>query len=150
MAPAQQLDLLDWTPPEATVRFDDATVRAATIQARVSKAISAALKDSGVDRAEIARRMSGFLGEPVTTNMLNAYASQAREDHAISVPRFMALMAATGDRRLLQLLAEDMGWAVIDKRHLPLIELAAVQDKLAELEAHRSALRRRVKTAGAL
>lgn len=145
MAPAQQLDLLDWTPPPATVRFDDAVVRAATIQARISRAISVALKDAGVDRAEIARRMTAFLGETVPVNMLNAYASQAREDHVISVPRFLALMAATGDRRLLQLLAEDMGWAVVEKRHLPMIELAEVQEKLAELEAHRAALKRRVK-----
>ncbi len=150
MPQAQQLDLLDWTPPQATVRFDDAAVRAATIHGRISRAIGAALKDCGVERAEIARRMTAFLGEPVSTNMLNAYASQAREDHAISVPRFIALMMATGDRRLLQMLAEDQGWAVIEKKHLPLIELAAVQDKLAELEVHRAALKRRVRTAGGL
>lgn len=148
MPPAQQLDLLDWTPPPATVRFDDAAVRAATIHARISRAIGVALKDAGADRAEIARRMAAFLGEAVPVNMLNAYASQAREDHVISVPRYLALMAATGDRRLLQLLAEDMGWAVVEKRHLPMIELAEVQEKLAELEAHRAALKRRVKAGG--
>jgi hypothetical protein len=150
MSRPQQLSLLDWTPPEATARFDDIRVRAASIHGRISRAIGAALKDCGVERAEIARRMSGYLGEPVTTNMLNAYASQAREDHAISVPRFIALITATGDRRLLQLLAEDQGWAVIEKRHLPLIELAAVQDKLAELELHRAALKRRARSAGGL
>lgn len=148
MPQAQQLDLLDWTPPQAVARFDDASVRAATIHGRISRAISAALKECGAERAEIARRMSAFLGETVTTNMLNAYASQAREDHAINLPRFMALLAATGDRRLLQVLAEDLGWAVIEKKHLPLIELAAVQDRLSELEAHRALLRRKVRAAG--
>lgn len=146
MTPAgRQLDLLEWEPPQTMLRFDDAAVRAGTVQGRISRAIAAALKDCGKPRTDIAKAMTEFLGEPVTKNMLDAYASQAREDHAISLPRFMALLVATRDRRLLQLVAEEMGWAVIERKHLPLIELAQVQDKLAELETHRAVLKRRVK-----
>ena len=143
---SKQLDLLDWEPPPATERFDDATVRAGSVQGRISRAIAAALKDCGKPRTDIAKAMTDFLGEPVTKNMLDAYASQAREDHAISLPRFMALLVATRDRRLLQLVAEELGWAVIERKHLPLIELAQVQEKLGELESHRAALKRRVRT----
>ena len=90
----------------------------------------------------IAAAMSAYLGETITENMLNAYASQAREAHAITLERFMALMHATGDRRLLEWLAEPMRWSVIDSKHLPLIELAAIQERQRELNSAADALRR--------
>lgn len=140
-----QLSLLDWTPPEATVRFDDVQVRAATIEARIARGISTALKESPLDRAEVASRMTEFLGQRVTKNMLDAYASAAREDHPITIARFVALLHATRDRRLLELLAEALGWAVIDRKMLPLIELAQINEKQRELQAQADALRRKAK-----
>ena len=140
-----QLSLLEWTPPEPTVRFDEVQVRAATIEARVSRAIAAALKDSVSDRQAVAEAMGEFLGQRVTKNMLDAYASVAREDHPITIARFVALLHATRDRRLRELIAEPLGWAVIDRKMLPLIELAAVQEKQRELHAQADALRRRAK-----
>ncbi len=96
----RQLDLLsDWTPPAPTVAFDDSAVRAATLDGRISRAIGVALKDAGVTRDVIARRMTEYLGEPVSKNMLDAYASQARQDHAISLSRFVGLLHATRDQR---------------------------------------------------
>ena len=47
--------------------------------------------------------MTDFLGVEVNANALNAYASQAREDHRISLTRAIALMVATGDTRLATL-----------------------------------------------
>lgn len=149
-AVASQMSLLDWTPPATTVRFDDHLVRAATIRAQVCRAIAAALSDCKLSRDDIAQRMSEFLGERVSKAMLDAYASQAREDHAISLPRFLALVHVTQDRRLLELIAEMFGWAVIERRHLPLIELAAVQDRVDELKRNADALRRQAKRGGAL
>lgn len=96
-----QPDLLDWQAPEAVKRFPEEQVRAASFAARVSRAVAVALADADVDRETIAARMSTFLGERVSPAMLDAYASQAREDHRISVPRLMGLLHATRDRRLL-------------------------------------------------
>ncbi|MCA3359173.1 MAG: DNA transposition protein [Roseomonas sp.] len=137
-----QPDLLDWQPPEAVKRFPEEQVRAATFAARVSRAVAVALADADAEREAIAARMSSFLGERVSPAMLDAYASQAREDHRISVPRLMALLHATRDRRLLELLAEPMGWAVIDRRHLPLIEVAAIREHEDELRKRREYLMR--------
>ena len=94
--------------------------------------------------------MSEFLGDHVTVNMLNAYASPARQDHPISMARFISLLHATKDRRLLELLAEPLGWAVIERRHLPMIELAAVQERQGELNRLADSLRRQAKSRGAL
>ena len=137
-----QPDLLDWQPPEAVKRFPEEQIRAANFSARVSRAVAVALADCDAEREAIAARMSSFLGERVSPAMLDAYASQAREDHKISVPRFLALLHATRDRRLLELLAEPMGWAVIERRHLPLIEVAAIRDHEDELRKRREFLMR--------
>jgi hypothetical protein len=152
MAPrSRQLDLLeDWTPPAPTERFEEHKVRAGSPAGRISRAVAAALNESRLKRSDIAKAMSEFLGETVTINMLNAYASQEREQHKITLLRFLALVHATRDRRLLQLFAEPMGWAVIDSKHLPLIELAMVQDKQEELRQQAAALRQKARIRGAL
>ncbi|HQU16664.1 MAG TPA: hypothetical protein PLO69_11255 [Gammaproteobacteria bacterium] len=132
------------------MRFDEEKVRAATLPARICKAISAALTEAGDSREHIAARMSDFLGEKVSVNMLNAYASQARDHHAIGLQRFIALVHATRDRRLLELLAEQFDWAVIERKHLPMIELAMVQERQEELRHRAATLRQKAKVRGAL
>ncbi len=150
---ADQPDLLDWTPPQPVRRFDDHRVRAATARDRLARAVAAALKDAdaaGTAREEIAQRMGEFLGERISVNALNAYASPARDDHTISAVRLMALLHATHDQRLLELLAEPMGWAVVDRKFLPLIELAATQQRADELERRVRSLKAAARKAGAL
>lgn len=148
---AQQLDLLnDWTPPAATVAFDDSRVRAADLMGQISRVVGASLADAVLTRAEIAQRMSDFLGDTVTVNMLNAYSSQARGEHVITLPRFIALIHATGDRRLMEWLAAPLRWSVIDSKHLPLIELAAIQERQRDLHAAAESLRRQAKQRGGL
>jgi len=148
-----QPDLLSWSPPEVVARFADERVRAVTLAGKIARSVAEALRDAaaaGVDRAEIARRMGAFLSEEISLHMINAYASQAREDHVISLSRFLALLHATGDRRLLEMLAEPLGWAVIEQKFLPLIELAAVQERQDELRHHADALRRKARQRGSL
>lgn len=145
-----QLDLLNWTPPEPVARFEVEEVRAVSLTGKLSRAIAATLKDCTLPREEIAERMGAYLGRPLSVNALNAYASQAREDHVISVVRFAALLHATQDRRLLEMLAELFGWAVIERRFLTLIDLAAVQEKQDELRRQADALRRTARLEGML
>lgn len=158
MAPARppipgQMDLLDWQAPEPVARFDERVVRAATLRGRIALAVAATLRDAaaaGQSRQAIADAMSVHLGERITTATLNSYASQAREDHAIPLTRFVALIHATGDRRLLELLAEPAGWAVVERRVLPLIELAALAEHEDEVKRRRAALRKAALKGGAL
>nr|WP_294547607.1 DNA transposition protein [uncultured Rhodopila sp.] len=136
-APSRQMDLLAWQPPEPVRKFEEPRVRATSFRERMTRAVAACLHDAddaGRTREEIAGAMSEFLGERVTLNMLNAYASQAREAHSIPVARLVALLHATRDQRLLELLAEPMGWAVVDRKFLPLIELGALREHAAQIE----------------
>lgn len=146
-----QMDLLDWTPPEPVSRFDEDQVRAASIAGKVCRGVSVALKEAaqrGRSRDQVAQAMSDFLGADISKNMLDAYASQAREEHIINVVRFIALVHATKDRRLLEMIAEMFGWSVIERKYLPLIELAAVREKEDELSRKADALRRQARAGG--
>ncbi|QIB34783.1 DNA transposition protein [Ancylobacter pratisalsi] len=143
-----QFDLLGWEPSQPVVAFDPRTVRAASLAASISKAVSQSLK--GRQREQIAERMSAYLDEQVSEHMLNAYASEARGEHIINVVRFIALVEATGDRRLLEFIAELFDWAVIERRYLPAIELAERLEKRAEMDRDIEAARRQLKRGGVL
>lgn len=132
------LDLLaDWKPEEVAVRFDREELRAATLQAKLCRAMKLALAMCGMERAEIAAKMSEYLGKPVSKAMLDAYVSEGREDHCISVERFMALVHATGDLRLIGLLADCFGLAAVPRKFVAAIEQAMIDDKIAELTRRR-------------
>ncbi len=152
-APAGQMDLLAWEPPQAVRRFEEPRVRAGSFRERMTRAVAACLHDAddaGHSREDIAGRMSEFLGERVTLNMLNAYASQSRETHSIPMVRLVALLHATRDQRLLELLAEPMGWAVVDRKFLPLIELGALREKSEQLARRAKELAHQVARDGVL
>ena len=125
-------DLLSWQPPEPVERFEPGDVRAATLDAQLCKAMKLAL--DGRDRLAVAVEMSRFLGKPVSAHMLNAYVSHGRDDHVINVVRFIALIAATGDRRPLQLLAEQFGCVVVDAKYLDVIEEVELAEKREEID----------------
>jgi hypothetical protein len=127
-------DLLSWQPPEPVQRFEPDQVRAASLDQRLCKAMALALKHCGLDRVDVADRMSEFLGESVSVAMLNAYVSPARETHKISVVRFMALVHVTRDRRLLELLADPFGWCVVDERYADAIAEVELAEKREEIE----------------
>lgn len=144
----RQLSLLDWTPPEPVAAFDPFLIRGNRVEDQLARAIAVALEDCHLSRPEVAERMSDILGRPVSVNMLNAYASVQRDGHHISVPRFDALVGATQDRRLVQFLVQPRGWAVIEQRFLPMIELAAVRERKQELARMEHGLRRQVLRGG--
>lgn len=132
------MDLLSWQPPAAPAAFAADVVRAASLRATLAKGVGAALKESDKGRDVIALEMADYLGETVPKGMLDRYAAESSEEHVISLVRFLALVHATRDFRLLQLLAEPFGLAVIDARYLPAIEQAVIDDKIAELTQRRA------------
>lgn len=139
---SRTLDLLGWQPPAPVKRFAEEKVRAASLRGAIAKAVGVALKECGKDRDTVATEMAAYLGEDVSRNMLDAYASEAREEHVISLVRFIGLVHATGDHRLLQVLAELFGLAVIPQRYLPAIEAEILADKIEELQQRHKMARR--------
>lgn len=146
-------DLWDgWEPDTGEVGYDDRReIRASSIDATFSRAVAAALKaahEDGLSRADVARAMSEYLGESVTENMLNNYASQAKEDHKITPARLAALVHATGDRRPLSIIPELFGLAVIDSEYLYWVEVGQLEDERARLDQRLQDSRRRARKVG--
>lgn len=95
----------------------------------VSRQVADALRVSELSRDEVARRMSDELGETVSVHMLNAYASQAREDHNISHARMVALAVALERPDLLLPAVRRVGKAMIDPRYLAAVRSAIRRDR---------------------
>lgn len=143
-------DLLSWQPPQPVRAFDAVTVRAASLAAQISKAIGLSLKSCGKTRDAVAAEMSSYLGELVSTTVLDKYASESAEAHIINVVRFISLIHATRDRRLLQLIADHFDWAVVEKRHLAAIDLAALLERKGDIDREIAARRAELQSTGAL
>jgi hypothetical protein len=140
------LDLFtDWQPPEVVQRFDDTRVRAPGLRQKLAMGVAETLKASEIDRESIAGAMAEWLGEDVSKNLLDAYASQAREEHVISLCRLIALIHATGDLRILQMIAEMFGHSVVEDRFLPWIDVGQLAERKDELDRAFDAARRSAK-----
>lgn len=143
-------DLFSWQPPKVVSAYAPEKVRAASLAASLSKAISASLRECGKSREIVARDMGDYLGEPVSPDMLDKYSSEAAENHIINAVRFIGLIAATRDRRLLELIAGQFDWAVIERKYLPAIDYAALLEQRAEIDRAADHMRRTLKTSGVL
>lgn len=83
---------------------------------KVSQAMSRAIREAGergMDRFDIARAMSAILGVEITVHMINAYTSQSRETHTVSLVRFKAFARATGCLWLWNVVLEGEGLTLL-------------------------------------
>ena len=125
-------DLFDWQPPKVAVGFE-ADLSGNRLGSRISRAVSLALKECGKSRAEVAEAMSSELGYPVSADMLDAYASEAKESHRITLERFVALVTTTGCLDLLGFVAGLFDHVVVPGRYQSLIELHLIEEHEKDL-----------------
>ena len=98
----------------------------------------------------MAREMGAYLGETISPDVLDKYASEAAENHIINVVRFIGLLAATKDRRLLELIAAQFDWAVIERKYLPAIDYATLLEQRAEIDRAADRMRSTLRNSGVL
>ena len=111
----------DYEPSPVIARFEAKDVQAWSIDGRLSKAVALTLDESGMSRAAIAEALSDLLKTTVSKGMLDAYASQARQQHSISAIRLVALAQVTGDARALNVLLEEAGWIAVPRKYEALL-----------------------------
>lgn len=129
----------DWEPPEVSVRLPDEVATGGNLGSRIARAVGRVLKASELSREEIAAGMSEYLGQEVSKNMLDAYASEAREDHKISLERMIALVAVTGETGMIGFIADMFGLVVVPEKYSDLIELHFIEEQERSLAARKSA-----------
>jgi hypothetical protein len=133
-------DLFSWEPPKVVVGFEPDALPGNRIASKISRAVALALKACGKSRADVAAAMSAELGQTVSVDMLDAYASEAKEGHRISLERFLALVTATGCHDLLGFLAEPFGFVVVPERFASLIELHLVEEHERKVARHKATI----------
>lgn len=134
---ATQLGFAFDAPPPASA--DGAL---AGLDRRVSSAVSTILSQAGRSRYDVAGGMSRLLDEDVSKMMLDAYASEAREGHNISVGRFLTLVSETGRYDVLNALLREIGAAVVVGEEILTVELGHVRRQMKILADREAQLRR--------
>jgi hypothetical protein len=95
-------DLFAVTPPTPVAGTQE-------YRATVAEIVSAMLKESGVDRYEIAARMSRLAGREISKYMLDAWSAESREDHNLPFALAPVLEAACESHLLSAWLAATRG-----------------------------------------
>ncbi|MBB4465478.1 hypothetical protein ACC696_18265 [Rhizobium ruizarguesonis] len=124
----------DYQPAPVVDRFDHEEVKAYSLAGKLSKAVALTMEESGMTRDELATAVSDVTKSPVSKAMLDAYASQAREQHSISAVRLAALITITEDPRALNVLLEDAGFIVIPKKYEALLKRERARELREQLE----------------
>lgn len=112
----------EYKPASPVERFEEEEVRAWSLGGRLAKAIALTMEESGVTREAIAAQMSDITKSAVSKATLDAYASQAKENHNIPAVRLAALVTVTGDPRALNVLLEEAGLIAIPKKYEALLK----------------------------
>jgi len=105
------------------------------VKVMVARAMSRAMKNCPFDRWEVAARMSRALEREVTKNMLDAYASAARDTHIPNIEFCIYFDYATEQRELVTLHANLLGHGVM-------VGDDALRAKLGQLEQDEQEIRK--------
>ncbi|PTS73824.1 hypothetical protein DBR17_17905 [Sphingomonas sp. HMWF008] len=107
----------------------------------VAATVARALKEDTRSRPEIAGAMSALLSEEVSAGMLDAYASEARDNHNISAHRALALIAATKRFDLLDAVMRRIGAALFVGEEILAAQLGHLQARQDQISAEIKKLR---------
>jgi hypothetical protein len=109
--------------------------------AMMAASVARALREDARSRQAIAAAMSDVLQEPVSKQMLDAYASEARGEFNVSAHRWLALMTITNRWDIADAIITRCGARVISGDEIRATELGHVQAQIAELKDRERVLR---------
>lgn len=131
----------DFTPPEpVAAQLASDLAGGGTLDMKIAKAVAHAMADSGKPRSKIAEEMSDYLGQRVTENMLDVYASQGRRDHKITLERFMALIEVTGCTDLLAFVCAPAGYVAVPRQYEAVIRKHQLREARERLDREEQAI----------
>jgi len=139
LSPPKRPDQLGFTfdPPQPAHEEADLAGLGRVVAAGVGRA----LREEPRSRFEIASAMSRLLDEEVTKWMLDAYASEARDQHNISAERFFAFIAVTNRFDILDHVMRRIGAALLVGEEIALAraghlraQIEALKEELKETE----------------
>lgn len=136
-----QVDLFE-EPKLFPVRAPATLRKALDFNRMLANAMSEAIRLCRKSRLQIAADMTEILAyddHEITIAQLNAYTSQARETHTISLVRFIAFVRATGQPWLWDVVLHDEGLTLLEGEEAHLARAALLQKQGEELIAQAQA-----------
>lgn len=122
--------------------FDFAVPRLATVPAalaglekQICSAVGTILNSDQRSRAVLAAEVSELIGESVSVDMLNAYASPAREGHKVCMSRFLALVAVTNRHDVLDQLLRRIGAGLLVGEEVHTARIGQIELRIASLQS---------------
>lgn len=106
----------------------------AGLDREIAATVALILKEDERSRFEIAGKVSELLGDEVSKSMMDAYASEAKENHSISAARLLALIAATDRHDLFDRLVRHIGAALLVGDEIRTAEIGHIQRQMAQLK----------------
>jgi len=125
-------------------RIEVASVDLDRFRSEIKRAMSRAIRESGLDRQTIAARMAQYLGLPnLSKTTLDAYTAESKESHDISLLRFSAFVHATGAKWLFDLVVSKAGMTVLEGSEAKFAEIARLDQERRSINAELRKLRAR-------
>ncbi|KNY13640.1 hypothetical protein AKG11_28315 [Shinella sp. SUS2] len=141
-ADPSQLDF--WKEPVFPVRAPVSQIDIDRYRAKLKQAMSRAIRESQYDRPTIAARMARYLGLPsISKASIDAYTAESKTGHDITMPRFLALVHATGAHWLWDEAASIQGVTVLFGDEPFLAEIALKEQERRRLTAELKLLKAR-------
>ncbi len=106
----------------------------AGLDREVSATVALILKEDERDRYEIAAAMSRVLGDEITKQMLDGYASEARDTFNIPFVRMLALVSVTDRHDLLDRHVRRIGAALLVGDEIRTAEIGHINRQMAKLK----------------
>ena len=130
------LDLLEWQPPKVAVEIEQGVAGCGDLANQIARTISHALRETELDRDEVADKMSAYLGRKISRDILDKWSSEASENNRIQFDAFIALIDATGATDLLGFAPEKFGFSVVSNHYRKVIEYHEIEEHEREVALH--------------
>jgi hypothetical protein len=120
----------------------------AGLEQRLSQMVSSMLRGDTRPREVLAAEVSVLLDEPVSREMLDAYASPARQQHKVIMSRALALVAVTGRHDLLDPRMREIGAAVLVGEEVHTARVGHLRKQRQQIDAELRQLERQAPLIG--
>lgn len=127
-----QLDL--WREPIFPVRAATKAIDVSRFRAKLKRGMAKAIRECPFDRPTVAARMAQYLGLPsISKTVLDAYTSESKLTHDISLVRFKAFVHATGAVWLWDMIVSEDGLLLLEGDEARLAEIARLQQEQRQI-----------------
>lgn len=127
--------------PVYPLRQPEPRVDAERLNSELARALKRAVDASGRSRFEVAQRMAEALGQDdFSKAMIDAYTSESKGTHTITIARFIAFILATEQVWLMDFLAKKVGGLCLFGEEPHLAEQARLDQEVKALQAKKKQL----------